>query len=180
VTATTVAAEPVSCGTSLPITERVAIVGFLAWSDWQHPYRRSSKAAHFGQPGRSRVLAEGASVHGGQVSAQRRFGRLERHEPTPCRATRPSHRWSSRPASNVEPAPRAVELLAVRVDTRLRHRRRAAWRRLQGARRRSTGTRVRNRTPQPHGDDDGGHDAPRRHREQRQDNEQVQRVLPRA
>jgi hypothetical protein len=74
------------------------------------------------------AVAEGAAVNGGRVSAQRRFGRLERHEPTPCGATRSSHRWSSRPASNYELPPRAVEDVAVRVDARPRHRRRAARR----------------------------------------------------
>jgi hypothetical protein len=35
---------------------------------------------------------EGAAVQRTQVSAQRLFGRLERHEPDPSGATRPSHR----------------------------------------------------------------------------------------
>ena len=114
------------------------------------------------------------------VSAQRLFGRLERYEPDLSGATRPSHRWSSPPASDVEPPRRAVKLRAVRVEPRPRRRRWSALRRLQRARRRSTGARVRNRIPQDQGDDDGGHDAPRRHRQQNQDNEQIQRVLPPA
>jgi hypothetical protein len=176
VAATTVAAEPVSGGTLSQSRNQWRLSG--SWPggtaciriEGQRPHTSANQRAREREP---RVLLST------RASAQRRFGRLERHEPTPCRATRPSHRWSSRPASNLEPPPQAGELLAVRGDTRLRHRRQAARRRLQRARRRSTAP-VRNRTPQPHGDDHGGHDTPRRHRDQKQDDEQVQRVLPRA